>query len=91
MKGMKRPAAVVLPDSAAVPPRNVTTPPGHFTHEVTDRASFWYERAGEKDPDGQLRSGARVIVDSREGKYAWITDDRGLHVQIESDALVPLT
>jgi len=80
-----------MPDSAIVPPGNIRTPPAHFTHEVKARAPFWYGRAGEKKADGEIREGARVVVDWHEGGYAWITDERGLHVQVESAALVPLT
>jgi len=91
MKGIKRPAAHVLPDTAAVPQRNVRTPPAHFTHEVGGRPAFWFDGAGTKEPDGSLRDGAKVIIDSREGKYCWITDERGLHVQTECSAIVALT
>jgi len=91
MKGMTRPIADVLPESAIVPPGNIRTPPAHFTHELSERTPFWYRDAEKKNPDGELRAGAKVIVDSRDGKYAWITDDRGLHVQIVSASLVPST
>lgn len=90
MKGFKRPAAVVLPETAAVPQRNVRPAPEHFTHEVGEGAEFWYGDAGKKQPDGTLRDGARVVVESRDGQFAWITDDRGLHVQVAADVLVPL-
>lgn len=91
MRGMKRPVAVVLPESAAVPPRNVRPAPAHFTHEVGGPAPFWFEKAGAKEPDGHLRPGSKVLIDSRDGKYVWITDERGLHVQTEPDGIVPLT
>jgi hypothetical protein len=90
MKGIKRPAATVLPDTAAVPPANIRTPPVHFTHEVDGPAPFWFSGAGAKDPDGNLRPGVQVILVSREGKYAWITDERGLHVLTPAAAIVPI-
>jgi len=91
MKGMKRPAAVVLPDTAAVPMRNIRPAPSRFTHEVVAPAEFWFDDAGKKAPDGTLRDGAQVAVQSRGGEYAWVTDDRGLYVQVKVDSLVPLT
>jgi len=90
MKGMKRPVAEVLPESATVPQRNIRKAPEHFTHEVKEQVPFWYDDAGKKNPDGELRDGAKVVIESREGTYAWITDDHGLHVQVALDALVPL-
>ena len=91
MKGITRPTAEILPESAVVPPRNVMAPaPDHFTHEVTSAQPYWYSDAGSKTPDGHFEPGTKLLMTHAEGSHAWVADARGLYVQTELATLHPL-
>lgn len=90
MKGFVRPNAVVLPDSAVVPDRNIITPaPNRFTHELTREQPIYFDRAPQgRPPDGEFTAGTQVVLLVYEGgTHCRVADARGLYVEIEYDAL----
>ena len=51
MEGMKRPEAIVLPDSSLVPSDCVISPPpNQFTHEVTRSQPFYASLGTHSEP-----------------------------------------
>ena len=92
MKGIRRPTAEILPDSAVVPDRNVLSPaPDHFTHEVTSRQPYWFAAQNGGSGDGEFEPGTKVLVTHTDGPYAWVADARGLYVQTDLASLRPLS
>lgn len=90
MEGFIRPDAVVLPESAVVPDKNIITPaPNQFTHELTRPQPFYFDGAPQgRPPDGELTEGAKVVLLVHDGgSYCRVSDGRGLYVEIEYDAL----
>lgn len=90
MEGFIRPDAVVLPESAVVPDKNIITPaPNQFTHELTRPQPFYFDGAQQGRPsDGELPEGAKVVLLLHDGgSYCRVADERGLYVEIEHDAL----
>jgi hypothetical protein len=91
MEGFVRPQAVVLPETALVPPHNlVTPPPNQFTHELVRHEPFYFTPpgAGDARPDGELPVGCGVVLMVYEGGTTCrVVDGRGLYVVIRSDAL----
>lgn len=90
MKGFIRPEAVVLPERAIVPDKNIIAPaPNQFTHELTRPQPFYFAEAGQgRPPDGELPEGARVVLLVHDGgSYCRVADGRGLYVELEFDAL----
>lgn len=90
MEGFIRPDAVVLPESAVVPAKNIIVPaPNQFTHELTRPQSFYFDGAQQgRPPDGELPQGTQVVLLFRdEGSYCRVADGQGLYVEVEYDAL----
>lgn len=83
MEHMIRPKAIVLPESAQVPGRNlIDPPPNQFTHEVTARQPFYYlVPSPAAAPDGELPAGAKVVLLVHDGgEVCQVADARGLYV-----------
>jgi hypothetical protein len=93
MEGMTRPPAVVLPESAMVPDRNLIVPaPNRFTHALTRATPYYF--AGTRhatSPDGELAAGTTVVllVDDGDGRCR-VVDGQGLYVEIACDCLQTL-
>jgi hypothetical protein len=90
-EGFLRPPAVVLPESATVPDKNLIVPaPNQFTHTLTRDQSFFYNSAeSAKSPDGALAAGTEVVLLVYDGgQYCRVADTRGLYVEIEYSALI---
>ena len=77
-----RPNAVVLPDSAQVPDRNVVKPPpNQFTHELVAEQPYYYMGVDQAaPPDGAFAIGAQVVILRRDAAECWVVDGRGLYV-----------
>lgn len=92
MEGFIRPDAVVLPESAVVPDKNIITPaPNQFTHELTRPQPFYFGGAQQgRPPDGELPEGAKVVLLLHDGgSYCRVADRRGLYVEVAYDSLLP--
>ncbi|MDQ3685426.1 MAG: hypothetical protein M3430_07455 [Acidobacteriota bacterium] len=91
MQGFIRPDAVVLPESAMVPAKNIIVPaPNQFTHELTRPQFFYFDVAQQqgRPPDGELPQGTKVVLLFHDdGSYCRVADGRGLYVEVEHDAL----
>lgn len=90
MKGMLRPAVIVLPESALVRERQVISPPpNQFTHELTRAQPFHFAGAQtDVPPDGELPAGTKVVLLAHDGgARCHVADGRGLYVEIDADAL----
>ncbi len=92
MKGMRRPAIVVLPDSALVAARNLVRPkPNRFTHEVRTPQPFTFGDRAAAPPDGEFDAGARVVLMVRyRGDACRVVDARGRYVRTSFAGLRPL-
>lgn len=92
MKGMLRPAQIVMPSSALVPePVVVSPPPNRFTHRVRARQPFYTGRTSTGEPDGTLPAGAKVVLMVRgKGDAARVIDRRGRYVTTSFAGLRPL-
>ena len=92
MKGMVRPEAVVLPESALVTGRHVISPaPNQFTHQLARAQPFHF--AGSEPgtpPGGELPAGTRVLLVRDGGARCDVIDERGRPVEIDADALKKL-
>lgn len=91
MEGMKRPKAVVLPDTALVPPENQIDPPEKLTHEVTKRQPFYFVfDKTDSEPNGEFDVGTKVLLVEDLGRICRVVDARGLYVATRCDGLKPL-
>lgn len=94
MKGFVRPDAVVLPESAVVPDKNIIRPaPNRFTHELARAQPFYYDESSRGcAPDGELPAGTRVVllVHDEGDPFCRVADGRGLYVEVEYKSLKPL-
>jgi hypothetical protein len=79
---VRRPKAVVLPDTALVPQgRLIKPPPNQFTHELRRAQPYYYERPSEA-ADGDYAPGTRVVLMVYDGaQYCRVVDSQGLYVQ----------
>ena len=83
MEGMKRPEAIVLPDSSLIPPGSlIAPPPNQFTHEVTTAQPFYFAYgAGGGAPSGEFAPGTRVVLMVHDGgAMCRVVDGAGLYV-----------
>jgi hypothetical protein len=90
MEGFIRPDAIVLPEDAVVPDKNIIKPaPNQFTHELARPQSFYFTAAQQgRPPDGELPQGTKVVLLIHDGgSYCRIADGQGLYVEVEYDAL----
>jgi hypothetical protein len=88
-----RPKAVVLPDEALVPARNlISPPPNQFTHRLSRAAPYYYAGAQQAArPDGELPADTKVVLLVHDGgRYCRVVDGRGLYVETEYESLEPL-
>ena len=93
MKGIIRPEPVILPESAAIPEKNLVLPaPNQFTHEVTRRQPYYFSSAREGGPpNGELPEGAKVVLLVHDGgPHCRVVNEEGLYVEVECDALKKL-
>jgi hypothetical protein len=93
MEGFVRPKAVVLPENATVPDRNlISPPPNQFTHELTRPQPFYFAAAQQATPpDGQFPAGTKVVLLVYDGgRYCRVADGQGLYVEVEYDSLKKL-
>lgn len=92
MRGFIRPDAVVLPESAVVPDKNVIKPaPNRFTHELARAAPFYFDGAQQgRPPDGELPAGTKVLllVHDDDDPYCRVANSRGLYVEIKYESLI---
>lgn len=92
MKRMLRPQAVTLPDDALVPKENlVSPPPDKFTHKLRHAQPYFFDRARDAKPRGELAAGTPVVLLSH-GSGAWcrVVDGRGLRVETAFDGLTAI-
>jgi hypothetical protein len=93
MEGFIRPEAVVLPENASVPDKNlISPPPNQFTHELTRPQPFYFTEVQQgMPPNGQFLARTKVVLLVYEGGiYCRVADGRGLYVNIEYDSLKKL-
>jgi hypothetical protein len=92
MKGMIRPAAIVLPASALnVGPHVVSPRPNRFTHVVRARQPFYTGTTLKGEPGGTLPAGAKVVLMvQRKGDLCRVVDRRGRYVSTSCKGLRPL-
>ena len=93
MDNVLRPKAVVLQDSALIPPVNrISPPPNQFTHEVNVTQPFYYEDPEEGGSSaGQFTAGTKVVVLVYSGgSLCRVVDHRGLYVATAYEGLRPL-
>ena len=92
MKGIVRPEAIVLPESALVLDRQLISPaPNQFTHELARAQPFHLAGAAPgAPPGGELPAGTRVLLVHDGGARCHVLDGRGLYVEIDADALSKL-
>jgi hypothetical protein len=82
MKGMLRPAQIVMPSSALTSePVVVSPPPNRFTHVVRAKQPFFAGATLAGQAAGTLATGARVVLMVRgTGDLARVIDRRGRYV-----------
>lgn len=93
MEGFVRPDAVILPENAVIPDRNLILPaPNQFTHKLIRPQPFYFTGAQQgMQPDGQLLAGTKVVLLMYDGSnYCRVADGQGLYVEIEYDSLKKL-
>jgi len=91
MKGMVRPVAVVVPDSAVLEPQVITPPPNRFTHVVTERQPYSVSEKPGGPPAGDLPAGAKVVLIARgRGDACRVIDRKGRYIQTSFRGLRPL-
>ena len=92
MKGMLRPAQVVVPASALEPEvGTVSPPPNRFTHVVRSRQPFYAGSVLGGEAAGLLPAGAKVVLMVRgRGDVCRIIDRRGRYVATSCKGLEPL-
>jgi len=90
MKGVVRPKAVVLGEETLVPPECLVTPPERFTHRLTRAQPFWFDRASDARPSGELPAGTEVQLTRHDGTWCRVVDRRGLRVETAAEGLAPL-
>lgn len=90
MEGMKRPEAIVLPDSSLIPSDCVISPPpNQFTHEVVGSQPFYASHAAPGEPPtGQFEAGAKVVLLYHDGgELCRVVDAAGRYVGTRFDGL----
>jgi hypothetical protein len=89
MEGVSRPKALVLPESATVPDRNLIVPaPNQFTHELTRPQPYYFTSAQEAaSPNGMFPSGTKVVLLVRDGGSCRVADRQGLYVEVDCGSL----
>ncbi|MFK4500923.1 hypothetical protein ABIF20_004573 [Bradyrhizobium japonicum] len=90
MEGMKRPEAIVLPDSSLIPSDClISPPPNQFTHEVARSQPFYASQGAPSDPPtGQFEAGAKVVLLYHDGgELCRVVDAAGRYVGTRFDGL----
>lgn len=90
---MKRPKALVLPESAIVPDENlISPPPNQFTHVLLRAQPYYFAAATQgMSPNGEFSASTKVVLLVYEGgNYCRVADGQGLYVEIEYDGLKKL-
>ena len=90
MEGMKRPEAIVLPDSSLIPSDClISPPPNQFTHEVARSQPFYASHvASGEPPTGQFEAGAKVVLLCHDGgELCRVVDAAGRYVGTRFDGL----
>lgn len=93
MERFVRPEAVVLPENALIPDKNLISPaPNQFTHELMREQPYYYANAQQGvPPDGRLPAGTKVVLLVHDdGERCRVVDGRGLYVEIECSSLKKL-
>ena len=82
MKGMLRPAQIVMPSSELEPKADVVSPaPNRFTHAVRARQPFYVGSVLRGEAGGMLPAGAKVVLMLRgRGDVCRVIDRRGRYV-----------
>jgi len=93
MKGMLRPAQIVMPASALEPGADVVSPPpNRFTHVVRVRQPFYVGSVLRGEAGGTLAAGAKVVLMVRgRGDVCRVIDRRGRYVTTSFKGLRPLS
>jgi hypothetical protein len=90
MEGFLRPEVELLPESAAIPDKNLISPaPNQFTHQLTRSQQYYFRDANPSlRPDGELPPGTKVVLLRYDGgRYCCVVDGRGLYVQVEHSGI----
>lgn len=84
-----RPAPVVLPDDAIIPPHNLVRPaPTRFTHELVVDEPYRFDRPRPRDePDGVLPAGTPVVVLVDGAERSRVVDSAGRYVEVRTSSL----
>jgi hypothetical protein len=92
MKGVLRPAQMVLPNSALTSePVVVSPPPNHFTHVVRARQPFYAGATLTGEAGGTLPARAKVVLMVRgKGDACRVIDRKGRYVTTSCKGLEPL-
>jgi len=82
MDRIRRPKAMVLPDSALIPERNLQSTPTEFTHEVIAEQPYYYVGPQQAaPPEGKFPAGTKVKLYAHDGgPVCQVVDARGLCV-----------
>ena len=93
MKGMLRPAQIVMPSSALEPKADMVSPaPNRFTHVVRARQPFYVGSVLTGESGGTLPAGARVVLMVRgRGDVARVIVRRGRYVTTSFQGLKRLS
>lgn len=87
---MKRPEAIVLPNSSLIPSDClISPPPNQFTHEVARSQPFYASQGAPSDPPtGQFETGAKVVLLYHDGgELCRVVDAAGRYVGTRFDGL----
>ena len=93
MGRMLRPKAMVLPETALVPARNLIQPaPNQFTHDVTKEQPYYFTSPKQTAPaEGNFAAGTKVLLIRHDGGgFCHVADGRGLYVATAFKGLRPI-
>ena len=92
MEGFTRPEAIVLPEGATVPDKNLISPaPNRFTHRLLRPQPYYFLRSQTSTPNGEFPEGTEVVLLRQDdARSCRVADGRGLYVEIEFDSLAEL-
>jgi hypothetical protein len=92
MEGVIRPEAVVLPENAVVPDKNLISPaPNKFTHQLIRSQPYYFSEARQgRPPDGEFPAGTKVVLLVHDRPFCRVVDGQGLYVQVGCDSLKKL-
>jgi hypothetical protein len=86
MKGMLRPDAIVLPDSALVPEKKPSPVPNQLTHETAGPVPYYLSDSDK--PDGEFPANHKLALLSDDGgEWCQVVDSTGLRARVRFESL----